>query len=331
MNFFFKKKILVTGGTGTIGSEIVRSILKFQPSVVRILSNDENAHFNLQQELQTHGNVRFLIGDIRDKERILKAVEDIDIVFHAAALKHVPLCEYNPFEAIKTNVIGTQNVIEVALSENVEKFVMISTDKAANPINVLGTTKLLAEKLTISANYYKGSKRTIFLCTRFGNVLNSRGSVLPLFLQQIQKGGPITITDPNMTRFVMDIQRAVKLVFEAVEMSHGGEIFIFKMPALRIEDLAKAIIEESAPRYGYDSGKIKIKIIGERVGEKQHEDLMTEEEAHYADETEDMFIIQSPMIKPVVNNVKKMVKRYWSKDAHLLTIEEIKKMLRNII
>lgn len=328
MDSFFNKKILVTGGTGTIGSEIVRSILKFQPSVVRVLSNDENAQFNLQQELQDYGDTRFFIGDVRDKDRILKAMEDIDIVFHAAALKHVPLCEYNPFEAIQTNVIGTQNVIEAALHEEVEKLVMISTDKAVNPINVLGATKLLAERLTVSANYYKGSKKTVFSCTRFGNVFNSRGSVFPLFLQQIQNGGPLTVTDPNMTRFVMDIQRAVELVLKAIAISNGGEIFIFKMPALRIEDLARAMIEELSPRFGCDPNKIKIEITGRRAGEKLYEELMTEEEAQYANETEDMFIIQPQLLE---NNLKKGTKSYSSRDARLLSKEEIKSMLRKIV
>jgi len=173
--------------------------------------------------------LRFLVGDVRDKERLQHAVENIDFAFHAAALKHVPLCEYNPFEAVKTNVLGTQNVIEVAMEGEVEKLITISTDKAVNPVNVMGATKLLAERLTISANYYKGLRKTAFSCVRFGNVLDSRGSVIPSFREQIRKGGPVTLTEPNMTRFVMSIPRAVDLVLKAAEIARGGEIFIFKM------------------------------------------------------------------------------------------------------
>jgi FlaA1/EpsC-like NDP-sugar epimerase len=184
---FKDKKILVTGGTGCIGSEIVRNLLKYKPNVVRIFSNDEDATFQIIQELGRANNRRFLVGDIRDKERLMLAMENIDIVYHAAALKHVPLCEYNPFEAIKTNVLGTQNVIDAALENKVEKVINISTDKAVNPTKTMGATKLLAEKLTIDANYFKGKTKTIFSCVRFGNVAYSRGSVIPLFESQIRQ------------------------------------------------------------------------------------------------------------------------------------------------
>ena len=186
---FGDKRILITGGTGSIGSEILRKVLQYDPQVVRVFSIDEDAQFNLQQELGDRPNVRFLIGDVRDRERLGMAGEDVDIIFHVAALKHVPLCEYNPFEAVKTNVLGTQNVIDVAMKGEVDKLITISTDKAVNPVNVMGATKLLAERLTISANHYKGSRKTAFSCVRFGNVLYSRGSVVPLFREQIRKGG----------------------------------------------------------------------------------------------------------------------------------------------
>ena len=329
-NIFQGKSILVTGGSGSIGSNIVRKVLQYKPRVVRVLSNDENGLFNLEQELQSYSNVRFLEGDVRDKERLRKAVEDIDFVFHTAALKHVPLCEYNPFEAVKTNVLGTQNVIETAMEEEVEKFITISTDKAVNPINVMGATKLLNERLTISANYYKGAKRTAFSCVRFGNVLDSRGSVVPLFEEQIKKGNPVIITDPNMTRFVMSISKAVDLVLRSAEMARGGEIFIFKMPALRIGDLAEAMIEELAPRYGYNPKSIRTEISGKRAGEKTYEELLTEDEALDASETEDMFIISQ-----AANNKesrKMLAKEYRSDtDAILLSKEEIKEMLRKVL
>lgn len=326
-NIFQDKNILVTGGTGSIGSEIVRKVLQYEPRVVRILSNDENGLFNLEQGLQNYSNIRFLVGDVKDKERLRRAVEGIDFIFHAAALKHVPLCEYNPFEAVKTNVLGTQNIIEVAMEEEVEKLIVISTDKAVNPINVMGATKLLAERLTVSANYYKGWRKTVFSCVRFGNVLDSRGSVVPLFKEQIKAGGPVIITDPDMTRFVMSISKAVDLVLKAAEIARGGEIFIFKMPALRIGDLAEVMVEELAPRRGYGSETIKVEISGKRAGEKIYEELLTEDEAMNASETKDMFIITQAAEKQESQKIS--AREYRSdKGAILLTKEEIKEMLR---
>lgn len=327
-NIFQDKNILVTGGTGSIGSEIVRKLVKCEPRVVRVLSNDENGLFNLEKELQGSLKLRFLIGDVKDKQRLQSAIESIDFVFHAAALKHVPLCEYNPFEAVQTNVLGTENIIEAALGEDVEKLITISTDKAVNPINVMGATKLLAERLTTSVDYHKGLKRTIFSCVRFGNVLDSRGSVLPLFRKQIEQGGPVMITDPNMTRFVMSISRAVDLVLKAAEIAEGGEVFILKMPAVRIGDLAEAMIEELAPKYGHDPIKIPVEIINARAGEKIYEELMTEDESKKATESDDMFVIW-PSLTEEQFRVRKVARRnYASKGQNLLTKEEIKALLR---
>ena len=326
-DIFQGKNILVTGGTGSIGSEIVRKILQYEPKVVRILDNDENGLFNLGRELNNFSNTRFLMGDIRDKERLNKAVEGTDFVFHAAALKHVPLCEYNPFETVKTNVIGTQNLLETATEEKVEKLITISTDKAVNPVNVMGATKLLAERLTISANYYKGARKTALSCVRFGNILDSRGSVVPLLREQIERGGPLTVTDPNMTRFVMSIPKAVTMVLKATEMTRGGEIFIFKMPAIRINDLAEAMIEEWAPQYGYDPAKIQIEITGKRAGEKSHEELMTGEEENAYD-VDDMFVVMPEILGESLMIKKAPAREYVSEDAELLTKEQIKQMLR---
>lgn len=327
-SIFQDKNILVTGGTGSIGSEIVRRILRHNPKVVRIFSNDEDGQFNLDQELQGYSNLRLLIGDVRDKERLKRATDSIDFIFHAAALKQVPLCEYNPFEAVKTNVIGTQNVIDVAIEENVGRLLTISTDKAVSPINVMGATKLLAERLTISANYYKGARQTIFSCVRFGNVLDSRGSVVPLFRDQLKKGGPLMVTDPDMTRFVMDIPQATELVLKVAEMAQGGEVFVLKMPALRVGDLAEVMIEELAPRYGFSPESIEVKITGGRPGEKNFEELMTQEEAANAYETEDMFIL-TPKIPEGAK--KAPVRKYSSKDEVLLTKNEIRAMLKEIL
>jgi len=331
---FKNKRILITGGTGSVGTELVRRLLEFNPSVIRIFSNDENALFDLEQELKESSNLRFLVGDVRDKERLRRATENIEIVFHAAALKHVPSCEYNPFEAVKTNVIGTQNLVEAAIDENAEKVITISTDKAVSPVNVMGATKLLAERLTIAANYYKGFKRTIFSCVRFGNVLGSRGSVVQLFEKQIQNGGPVTLTDPDMARFVMSTDRAIDLVLKAAEMAKGEEIFIFKMPALEIRTLVDVMIQKLAPKYGYDPKDIEVEITGKRSGEKLYEELMTEDEAMNAYETEDMLVVlpKAPII-PIQRGLLKrtVLKTYTAKDTNKLTKKEIEELLESIL
>ena len=333
-NIFKNKKILITGGTGSIGQEILCEILKHEPTVVRILDIDETKQFELQQEYKNYENVRFLLGDIRDKERLSRAIEDIDIVFHTAALKHVMGCEYNPFEAVKTNVIGIQNLIDVAMDEEVEKVIFTSSDKAVNPTNVMGATKLLAERLITSANYYKGARKTIFSSVRFGNVLGSRGSVIPLFKKQIRKGGPVTITDKKMTRFIMSMRDAINLLFKATEIAQRGEIFVFKMDAIKITDLAEVMVEELAQKYGYTPDEIKIAIIGNKPGEKLYEELMTEDEARRALETKDMFIVL-PVMKELSDIDKSYYpltsqaenKAYTSKDTEHLAKEEIKEIL----
>ena len=336
-DFYKDKTILVTGGTGSIGSKIVESTLKYNPEAIRVLDTNETGLFNLGEELQS-GKLRLFVGDVKDKERLKRAIEDVDIVFHAAALKHVPLCEYNPFEAVKTNAIGTQNLIDVAIDEEVEKLITISTDKAVNPINVMGATKLLAERLTVSANFYKGWKKTTFSCVRFGNVFDTHGSVIPLFRKQINNGGPLTITNTNMTRFMMSIPKAVELVLKTVEFAKGGEIFILKMPALRIGDLAEVMVEELAPEYGHDPNKIEIKTIGRRAGEKLYEELMTEDEATDAYEDKEMFVVLPQTLEimgrlsyKLRDNFKKAQKReYSSKGVKLLTKEEIRSLLTEL-
>jgi FlaA1/EpsC-like NDP-sugar epimerase len=332
---FKDKTILVTGGTGSIGSELVRRLLTYEPSVIRVFSNDENAQFAMEQELKDcSGCLRFLVGDVRDKERLQRAAKNIEIIFHAAALKHVPLCEYNPFEAIKTNVIGTQNLLEVAIDEGVEKVIAISTDKAVNPVNVMGATKLLAERLTIAANYYRGLEKTVFSCVRFGNVLASRGSVVQTFEKQIRKCGPVTLTDPEMVRFVMTMDKAVDLVLKAAQIAKGEEIFIFKMPALRITDLAEVMIKKIAPTCGYKPEDVGTRLIGKRKGEKLYEELMTEEEALNAYENEEMLLVlpQTPqtVTKPRDGFTKIVLRRYTSKDTTLLAKKEIAELLDSI-
>lgn len=335
-DYFKDKIILVTGGVGSIGKEIVKKALTFNPSIVRILDINETGLFQLDQELNSD-KLRFLIGDVRDKDRLKRAMEDVDIVLNAAALKHVPLCEYNPFEAVKTNVIGTQNLIEVAMDEEVEKFITISTDKAVNPVSVMGATKLLGERLTISANYYKGTRKTAFSCVRFGNVLGSRGSVVPLFKNQILLNKMVTITDPSMTRFIMSIQEAVDLIFKVTKMSCGGEIFILKMPAINIQDLVDVMIDKISQDYNYQQEDIKINIIGKRAGEKKYEELMIDDEALNALEDDDLYIvlprdaqITDEEYKTYKNYKRMKKKQYTSKDEVLLTRNEIKALLQNI-
>lgn len=269
-NEFKGKTILVTGGTGSIGSELVKQLLAYEPKQLRVFSRDENRQYYLMEQLHRPKNLRFFIGDIRDKDRLDFAFQDVDIVFHAAAMKHVPLCEYNPFEAVKTNILGSQNVIDIALKHNIDKVIGISTDKAANPSNVMGTSKLMMEKLLINANFYRGWARTKFSCVRFGNVAWARGSVLPLWIKQAEYDGEIHITNPDMTRFFMSISQAINLVLETARLTSGGEIFILKMPSIRIKDLAKMFIQKYFPQK-----KIVVKQIGNRPGEKTHEDLYT--------------------------------------------------------
>lgn len=332
-DFFNGKKILVTGGAGSIGSVIVKHLLRLNPKVVRILDNNEYGLYKMKNEVSSP-NVRFLLGDVRDKERVERAVEGIDIVFHAAALKHVPLCEYNPFEALKTNAIGTQNIIDSALGADVEKVINISTDKAVHPTNVMGATKLVSERLISSANYYKGKRRTTLSSVRFGNVLDSSGSVIPLFKNQIKKGGPLTLTDTKMTRFMMSKDQAVDLILKAALNCMGGEIFILKMGSIRIVDLAEATIDVFAPRYGFRSGDIKTGVNGIREGEKIHEELMTEDESKRALETDEMFIIL-PESKELLTRInynyegssKAIIGKYTSGDVKCLTKDEIKKFL----
>lgn len=334
MDLYKNKKILVTGGTGSIGQEILREILNYEPEVVRILDVDETKQFELEQDYAGHENIRFLLGDVRDKERLRRAIEDVDIVFHTAALKHVLACEYNPFEAVKTNVVGMQNLIDVAMDAEVEKVIFTSSDKAVNPTNVMGATKLLAERLMTSANYYKGARGTVFSSVRFGNVLGSRGSVIPLFKKQIESGGPVTITNEDMTRFIMSLQDAINLLFRATDLVRGGEIFVFKMDTLMIPDLAAVMIEELAQKYGYSETDIKTELIGTKPGEKLYEELMTEEEAKRALETEDMFIVlpglkdMSVIDKSVYHSYSEAeVKAYTSTDGSYLSKEELKDFL----
>lgn len=328
------QNVLVTGGCGSIGSHLVEEILNHNPAVVRVFDNNEEGLFNLQKELEEDESVRFLLGDVRDQDRLELAVENIDVIFHAAALKHVTLNEYNPFETVQTNVHGTQNLIHAALEEEVESFVGISTDKASNPSSVMGATKLLSERLIIAANTYKGRRDTRFGCVRFGNVLGSSGSVVPVFLDQIREGGPVTVTDPEMTRFIMPIDEAADLVLEAHDRMTSGEVFVLKMPAFRVGTLAEAMIQRYAPEFGFSPEEIEIEIIGARPGERRDEKLISEDESKLARELEEMYVITPQIKAPGYNRVNYSDEipvdgEYTSANGPLLTNNDLVNMVEN--
>ena len=274
--------ILITGGTGSFGNKFVEMVLaKYNPRRLIVFSRDELKQFEMRQRFpdKTGSPMRYFIGDVRDPDRVRRAMEGVDIVVHAAALKQVPSCEYNPFEAVKTNIYGAQNVIDSAINTGVKKVVALSTDKAVNPINLYGATKLCAEKILIQGNAYAGSKGTRFSCVRYGNVIGSRGSVIPLFKEQ-QKNGKITVTDPRMTRFWVTLDEAVELVIKALHHMQGGEVFVPRLPSMKIIDLAKAIAPDC-----------EIEFVGIRPGEKLHEVLITEEEGSNTVAYNGMYVI----------------------------------------
>lgn len=291
--FFKDKKVLIIGGTGTIGQSLLKDILSDQPTVVRIFSRDEHKQFLIQNELGYRDDIRFLIGDVRDYQRVQKAMDDIDYAFHLASMKHVLTCEYNPYEAVLTNIIGTQNVVKAAISQNVKKVVFTSTDKAISPTNTYGATKLAAERIMAAADYSKGPSKTVFSTVRFGNVIGSRGSVIPLFIKQIVENKKITVTNFMMSRFMMTVDQAVALTIKALKEAKGGETFVLKMPNVLLKDLVTVVLEESCRKYQMDPAKIEVEEIGLRSGEKMYEELMTMEESATAWELPEMFIIPS--------------------------------------
>lgn len=279
-SFVDGKKILLTGGTGSFGQKCTEILLdSFNPESIRIYSRGELMQSQMEQKFQD-SRLRFLIGDVRDRNRLNRAMNDVDIVIHAAALKQVPACEYNPIEAVRTNIEGTVNVVDTAIDNDIEKLMLISTDKAVHPVNLYGATKMVAEKMTIQGNSYAGGKKARFSCVRYGNVIGSRGSVIPLFMEQ-KKTGTITITDERMTRFWLTLDQGVQFVLRCIEKMQGGEVFVPKIPSMKIMDLAQAIAPDA-----------RIMITGIRPGEKLHEVLLTEDEARHGREFEDYFIIE---------------------------------------
>jgi UDP-N-acetylglucosamine 4,6-dehydratase len=276
-----EESILLTGGTGSFGKKFVEIMLRdYHPQRLIVFSRGELNQHEMRTSGFDHPSLRYFIGDVRDAERLKGALSDVTLVVHAAALKQVPACEYNPFEAIQTNILGGKNVIDAAIDQGVRRILALSTDKAVNPINLYGATKLCAEKVFVQANAYAGAKNSRFSCARYGNVVGSRGSVIPIFIEQ-RRRGKITITDPRMTRFWLTLDHGVKFVIRCLEQMHGGEIFVPKIPSMRLLDLAETI----APG-------CEVEYIGIRPGEKLHEVLVSDDESRQTLATEDMFVIQ---------------------------------------
>ena len=323
------KKILITGGTGSLGKSLTRRLLKYDVDTIRILSRNESKQVQMNLEFPDN-RLRFFLGDIRDKERLIKSMEDVDIVFHAAALKHVPIIEYNPFEAIKTNVVGSQNVIDAALVHNVEKVVCIGTDKAVSPLNTYGATKLLMEKLFVSANNYLNIDRyrTQFLAVRYGNVFGSSGSVIPKFLEQVKNNKKITITDENMTRFSITMDEALDFILDCTVNGKASEIYVPKLKGYSISLIKEAFQELF--------GDIDVETIGIRPGEKLHEALINQEEIRYCWDLENKFMISNPNLadEDVINSYNSNIKRstqtdaYTSENTEKLSISEIQKRIK---
>ena len=287
-----QKRVLVTGACGTVGRELIRQLLEQQQTgELLALDNNESELFALERQFAEHDHANFFLADVRDRDRLNDKMKGIDWVFHTAAFKHVLQCERSPFEAVQTNILGVQNIIYAAIENNVERVIFTSSDKAVNPTNVMGTSKLMGERLITAANSNLRGDGPIFASTRFGNVLGSRGSVIPIFRGQIRHGGPVTLTAPEMTRFIMSIEEAVRLVIDSGTLCRGGEVFVTKMPAIRIKDLAEVMVEELAPTYGHRAADIEIQIIGHQPGEKLYEELLNMEETRRSWELARYFVV----------------------------------------
>jgi len=338
MKQFQGKRILVTGACGTVGSELVKQLLLGDDYDIKELigiDNNESALFFIDQQYLNDTRANFFVTDIKDKDELINKTKGIDIIFHAAALKHVVLCEKSPEQAVQTNINGIQNIIAAANANNVETVIFTSSDKAVNPTNVMGTSKLMGERLMTAANSNKRDGGPVFASTRFGNVLGSSGSVVPIFHNQIAKGAAVTLTDKNMTRFVMSVQESVQLVLNSAKYAKGGEVFVTKMPVIRIEDLAIAMIEILAPKYGRDPNEVNIKEIGTKPGEKLYEELMSHEELRRTIELKSYFSVL-PAFRGIYHDINYnytdiintvVTDPYTSEHQQPLTIEEIKDFL----
>lgn len=335
-DFYKDKVVLVTGAAGTVGKELVRQLIKFAPSEIRLLDNNETELFLLGCEYQKINNIICYLGDVRDEQKLMNLSAGVDIILHAAALKHVALSEYNPFEAVQTNIQGVKNVVQAALLQHVGLVIFTSSDKAVNPTNVMGTSKLMGERIVTAANIVNTKGDQVFSSVRFGNVLGSRGSVVPIFANQIRRREKVTITDPRMTRFIMSIQEAGRLVLEAGLLACGGEVFIPKMPVMRIQDLAQAMIELLARKLGFDPQEIHTAITRANPGEKLYEELMSMDETARTLELKNNFVIL-PALRAFYNRIDYNYKDVISNNGNLqpynsstqvsMTIREIKDYL----
>jgi FlaA1/EpsC-like NDP-sugar epimerase len=285
------QKIAITGVAGTIGKELLRQLEILDPIEIIGIDNNEGELFYLNELCRNNSKIRLYLGDIRDRESLAERLYGCDVVLHLAALKHVGLCEQSPRQAIQTNILGTQNVIDAAAQARVKRVVLTSSDKAVNPTNVMGTSKLMAERLMTAADAVRQDEGPVYGSVRFGNVMGSRGSVIPLFHRQIMSGGPVTLTHPDMSRFIMSLENAVQLVLGAASRLRGGEVLVTKMPVIKIQDLAEVMIEELAPVVGRLPRDIAIEVVGSRAGEKMFEELMNDEEAGHAVEAGQYLII----------------------------------------
>jgi FlaA1/EpsC-like NDP-sugar epimerase len=326
----------ISGVCGTIGRKLLERVAALEPKQVIGLDNNESELFYLYEEYRGNSAVKLYTADLRDQREVESRIAGCEIVLHAAAVKHVFLCEESPFAAIHANILGTQNIIDAALRAGVERLLLTSSDKAVNPTNVMGTSKLMAERLVSAANTHPRIGNQVFASTRFGNVLGSRGSVIPLFIRQIRAGGPVTVTNPDMTRFIMTLDEAVGLVMDSLFLAKGGEVFVTKMPVLRIGDLANVMIEELAAEYGHRSGDIPIEIIGPRPGEKMYEELMNEEEIKRSIELPKYFVVQPAILPgfrkidyvyPEMNRSAPLDRAYNSKNADSMSKEELRSYL----
>jgi len=319
------KTVLVTGGTGSIGIEIVKQVLSYDSDKVIVFSRDEIKHFLLKKNL-IDDRLETVVGDVRDYRSMQRVFDDfnIDLIYHAAAMKHVIVCDNFPIECVKTNILGTQNVVDLAKKNEITKMITISTDKSAYPINVMGATKLIAEKIALNAN---------FSCVRFGNVANSRGSIIPILIDNLLNGKPISITNPNATRFIMEIPDAVKLVMDATRNAKGGDLFILKMKAFKLGDLLNVLLDKIAPLLDVPENQIKVNIVGLVQGEKMHESLLNSIESESLFDINNMYVIlkNKESISKYKNSKKLDAFEYTSNDVELITKSEIEKMMINYL
>ncbi|MGP4069444.1 SDR family NAD(P)-dependent oxidoreductase [Halobacillus sp. B29] len=328
--YFKDKKILVIGGTGTIGKCIVKHLLKDHPKYIRVFSRDEYKQQQLQAELDNNKKVQCIIGDVREYDSLFTAMHGVDYVLHLAAMKRVDSCETNPFEAVKTNVQGTNNVINAAIAQGVKKVIFTSSDKAVSPTNTYGATKLIGERLISAAQINHADTPTRFASVRFGNVMGSRGSVIPVFKEGILSDQKITITDKSMTRFMMTLEQATELTIKALKEAQGGEVFVLKMPVIILGELVNMVLEETCKNHNINPEQIEVNVMGARPGEKMYEELMTYDESKSALELPDMYIIPGKIFeKEKYSNAKKAsVGSYGSMNRDVIKTIELRKLLK---